>query len=44
MDAYQTPRSNLLKETDNNSGQGKNIEIPDEIKGWSWGAFLLNWI
>lgn len=20
------------------------IEIPDGIKGWSWGAFLLNWI
>lgn len=20
------------------------VEIPDGIKGWSWGAFLLNWI
>lgn len=25
--------------------QNKNdIAIPDGIKGWSWGAFLLNWI
>lgn len=22
----------------------KNMAIPDGIKGWSWGAFLLNWI
>ena len=22
----------------------KNIVIPDGVKGWSWGAFLLNWI
>jgi len=20
------------------------IEVPDGVKGWSWGAFLLNWI
>ncbi|MCL0038599.1 hypothetical protein M1N10_06280 [Thermodesulfovibrionales bacterium] len=28
--------------------QGKQVivpdEIPDEIKGWNWGAFLLSWI
>ncbi len=29
---------------DNTSGQGKAATIPDEIRGWSWGAFLLNWI
>ncbi len=22
----------------------KDLAIPDGIKGWSWGAFLLNWI
>ena len=26
------------------SGQGKNSAVPEEIKGWSWGAFWLNWI
>ena len=26
------------------SGQGKNSTVPPEIKGWNWGAFLLNWV
>jgi hypothetical protein len=26
------------------SGLGKESVVPPEIKGWSWGAFLLNWI
>jgi len=26
------------------SGQGKNSIVPPEIKGWSWGAFLWNWV
>lgn len=26
------------------SGMGKDSVVPDEIKGWSWGAFLMNWI
>lgn len=30
--------------TNNNSGQGQGTEIPAEIKGWNWGAFLLQWI
>jgi hypothetical protein len=29
---------------DNTSGQGSNSVVPPEIKGWNWGAFLLNWI
>jgi len=29
---------------DNTSGMGKNSVAPEEIKGWSWGAFLWNWI
>ncbi len=28
----------------NNSGGGSGIVVPEEVKGWSWGAFLLNWI
>ncbi|MFB2923792.1 MULTISPECIES: serine/threonine protein kinase [Aerosakkonema] len=40
----------LLKQTSelNNSGQGglfdSSVPVPDEIKGWNWGAFLLPWI
>ncbi|MCH9814543.1 MAG: cytochrome c oxidase assembly factor 1 family protein [Epsilonproteobacteria bacterium] len=26
------------------SGMGKKSITPEEIKGWNWGAFLLNWI
>ncbi len=29
---------------ENTSGMGVNAQIPAEIKGWSWGAFFLNWI
>ncbi|MCX5849862.1 MAG: hypothetical protein NTW65_10475 [Deltaproteobacteria bacterium] len=29
---------------ENTSGNGKSAIVPDEVKGWSWGAFLLNWI
>ncbi len=29
---------------DNTSGQGKGAVIPPEVRGWNWGAFLLNWM
>ncbi|MDP2729046.1 MAG: zinc ribbon domain-containing protein [Dehalococcoidales bacterium] len=29
---------------DNTSGQGRLAEVPREIEGWNWGAFLLGWI
>jgi hypothetical protein len=29
---------------ENTSGMGKAATIPDGVAGWSWGAFLLNWI
>ena len=29
---------------ENTSGQGKLSNVPSEVKGWNWGAFLLNWI
>ncbi len=41
---YEAPQSNLNISGENNSGQGKVEELPEGIKGWSWGAFLLNWI
>lgn len=28
----------------NTSGQGPSAVVPEEIKGWNWGAFWLNWI
>lgn len=28
----------------NTSGTGPTAIVPEEIKGWNWGAFLLNWI
>lgn len=31
-------------DSENNSGGGSSITPPDGVKGWSWGAFLLNWI
>jgi hypothetical protein len=29
--------------TTNESGQGTTSVLPDELKGWNWGAFLMNW-
>lgn len=29
---------------ENTSGQGKDAVVPAEVRGWSWGAFLLTWI
>lgn len=28
----------------NTSGMGKDAIVPDEIKGWCWGGFGLNWL
>ncbi len=42
-DIYKPPESTLTVE-ENTSGQGKNSVIPDGVKGWSWGAFMFNWI
>ncbi len=28
----------------NTSGQGRGAQVPVELRGWNWGAFLLNWI
>lgn len=41
---YKAPDAELEVSVENNSGGGKNIEPPKGVKGWSWGAFFLNWI
>ena len=43
---YQPPQSMVddVATGENNSGGGSSIVPPPGIKGWSWGAFLLNWI
>ena len=41
---YKTPASELSKSKENNSGQGKVDVFPQGVKGWSWGAFFMNWI
>jgi hypothetical protein len=43
-DIYQTPEADLEKDVENTSGMGKDAVIPEGIKGWSWGAFMFNWI
>jgi len=47
--ALKPAKSNQFqrKEIINNSGCGINNtieQVPDEIKGWNWGAFLLPWL
>jgi hypothetical protein len=43
---YKPPLAKLELDAsgENNSGGGSGITPPPGIKGWSWGAFLLNWI
>jgi len=43
-DVYQAPEAELTLDQENTSGLGKGHAIPDGVSGWSWGAFLLNWI
>jgi hypothetical protein len=28
----------------NSSGRGMFADVPVEVRGWNWGAFLLGWI
>ena len=43
---YQPPQATVddVMSGENNSGGGSSVIPPPGIKGWSWGAFLLNWI
>jgi len=44
---YQPPQTTVADVVDptvNTSGAGKAAVLPPGVKGWSWGAFLWNWI
>lgn len=43
---YIFKKDNVTENTpyDERSGKGKSSVIPDEIKGWNWGALGLPWI
>lgn len=45
---YDPPTANLITlpdlDFDNTSGMGKGHPIPDGVKGWSWGGFLLTFL
>ena len=43
---YKPPLAHVddISESENNSGEGSGTIPPPGVKGWSWGAFLLNWI
>jgi hypothetical protein len=40
---HSAPKADLTVEH-NTSGMGKGHDIPDGVKGWSWGAFIFNWV
>ncbi|MEW8506835.1 MAG: hypothetical protein AB2598_09000 [Candidatus Thiodiazotropha sp.] len=42
-DIYSTPEADLST-GENSSGMGNAAEIPEGVRGWSWGAFMFNWI
>lgn len=33
-----------MESQENTSGLGKRAQVPPQVRGWNWGAFLLNWI
>ena len=43
---YNPPKSVVQpgSEQTNTSGMGKDHPIPEGVSGWSWGAFIFNWI
>lgn len=38
------PEPAIQSVSSNTSGQGAASVLPEELKGWNWGAFFLNWI
>ncbi len=32
----------MTEQVENTSGRGKEAILPDSLRGWNWGAFLLN--
>lgn len=43
-DIYKAPGAALGNDGENNSGQGKSVDLPPGVAGWSWGAFFLSWL
>jgi hypothetical protein len=44
---YSPPKAavaDIADDSVNNSGGGRGVIPPDGVRGWSWGAFFLNWI
>jgi hypothetical protein len=44
---YQPPKSvtsDVLANSENNSGGGSSVVPPAGVKGWSWGALIWNWV
>jgi zinc-ribbon domain len=37
-------RLQIERTPENTSGLGELATVPEEVKGWSWGAFVLTWI
>ena len=37
-------RLKIEETAENTSGQGESAAVPEEVKGWNWGAFALTWI
>jgi hypothetical protein len=35
------PQQASLDKLSNNSGQGPKVDVPKEIMGWNWGAFVF---
>jgi hypothetical protein len=33
-----------IRRPNNSSGRGMFADVPAEVPGWNWGAFLLGWI
>jgi hypothetical protein len=44
VDPIAAPTSSPAAAQGNTSGQGSGAAVPEEVKGWSWGAFFLTWI
>jgi hypothetical protein len=42
--AIKTQPEPVFQPASNTSGQGAASVLPEELKGWNWGAFFLNWI
>ncbi|GAA5169889.1 hypothetical protein [Viridibacterium curvum] len=40
----QSPVYEVGQEGENTSGMGKGHPIPEDVKGWGWGPFVLSWI